>query len=751
MALDTVQTDIRGGTLVTERSVGLRLPGGTHEVVPIQGLEGILRTLGGFTQQVSDLTNEIKVMNSRQAQFYQGDPMSLNADRVIRDVMSGRQVSAGRADNLDPIHDGAPGAPPEGGGSLSTGTTDPVAASLETYKVGNIRQEVGKYAQRQLQNRTWGDQYSQDEGGMFDGMWRGPDGRFVSANDPGISDFAKRQTIMMAGRGAAQSLAETGSYRAAGSAALGSTAAGSVALKAAGFAGLAAAGVNKVGDFAEGQRAANAEWQSMMGGTNVGAYRERFNQQMFGMSQFGVLDSADAEKLYRDVAATGLRGEARDTAQNFAIENYKQFGMDIDSSMKIIKTASETGQSSLIGVSLALERVTDAAVEAGVSAEKMRNSWISTWQTMSQSVAGGTAATTATGFTESLAGLGPEYADLGFNPGEQQFALLAANAGMGLQEFTLATRQPGNEGMILSGTEKDLRRRLSSMISSQGVRAIVEAAGGRKSSEMDAGTKKGLGDLYSMAGGYQYNVLDVLLQSGVTGANPGNALNLAGMIVAGAWTPGQDAEDAIADAKAAGPRMFGGLTESEFSELNSVGQKPMGVFGSEGFAAVSNPLVDAELRELEEKTRASMPSGLGGFFNIDDKQVIRNFMSDVEKTGQRGGISELLATNATSRSSAMRVTIKDENGNDKTVDLQEAMSQYRSQLDDGSAVIAEGDSAGQTVGQAFSELQTGSTNITGTISINASPELKRFFSFGNFVDLEIFNGDEVSPESRPGG
>src|SRR5690606_27889102 len=205
-------------------------------------------------------------------------------------------------------------------------------------------------------------------------------------------------------------LARGGALRQAAANTLGMLPGGTALLRGAGAVGAGLYVADKIGDFFESQRAQNAEWQRIMGGTNLEAVGERWNQRMFALGQFGVLDSEQAAQLYRGVAETGMRGADRTIAQDFALDAYKQLGMTIQESMQIIKVAARTGQESLYGVAGALRQVTEDAREAGINAAEARQRFIQTWTDASNFLGGGpTAVATSLGLSSAITGMGRAY------------------------------------------------------------------------------------------------------------------------------------------------------------------------------------------------------------------------------------------------------------------------------------------------------------------------------------------------------
>lgn len=168
--------------------------------------------------------------------------------------------------------------------------------------------------------------------------------------------------------------------------------------------GLTAAGL--VVNQMESQRAANAKWQSIMGGSNLAGLGQRAQSRMFQFSQMGVMGGREAQQLFYGVSEVGLRGGTRQSALDFATQGYKNLGMSISDSLELINTAAQHGQEGLAGVATALTNVTNAAKVAGVNAEQARQLFSATVATTSNVVGGAGAVGISQALTTSLTSSG---------------------------------------------------------------------------------------------------------------------------------------------------------------------------------------------------------------------------------------------------------------------------------------------------------------------------------------------------------
>ena len=160
-----------------------------------------------------------------------------------------------------------------------------------------------------------------------------PTKQFRDLNDEEISAIKAMPSLSEEGRAAAlarkvsiapkgiaagvDALATGGGLGEAGAALL-----GGAALDVAGPVGLAI-GAAKFGiSQAESQRAQNAVYQSVEGGSNAHAFIERGRSKLFGLSQLGVMGMGQAEQLFQGVTDIGLQGGNRQRALDFATTQY---------------------------------------------------------------------------------------------------------------------------------------------------------------------------------------------------------------------------------------------------------------------------------------------------------------------------------------------------------------------------------------------------------------------------------------------
>lgn len=210
----------------------------------------------------------------------------------------------------------------------------------------------------------------------------------------------------------------------------------------------AAEGVNDAAEWLTNERAQNARYQSVLGGSNnsmdnrgnpltsLGGLAGDLGQFFSGQSSdstsglgnrmaeegyvigqrfsSGGFDEESARKLFQGVTSLGYTGDRRAGALDFASANYRTMGMGQDESMQLIAMSAKYAQSSLQGLSRELQNVTKTAVRTGQSAQVMREAFAQTYAAALQGSGGagaGALAEAATNMTGAggrlLAGANP--------------------------------------------------------------------------------------------------------------------------------------------------------------------------------------------------------------------------------------------------------------------------------------------------------------------------------------------------------
>lgn len=698
-----VETDVRGGR--QPEPVFFR-PAGGAPPVPIQGLEGFLTTMAGAVQELSNIRRDLTIMVKRgEAQNTVQDALTRAIERhaalLEQQIRLGRSetgVSSGQAISTSIMGDGGAAAPPPSS-SLRTDWTgwDTYRETRDFFRgdrgfsLGSLRQRMGQALEQRLQN--WQFPGTPPIVQNRAGQWIDAEtGRFVPRST--VDQFRRRETIAGALRGGAQTLARGGALRQAAANTLGMLPGGTALLRGAGVVGAGLYAANKIGDFFESQRAQNAEWQRIMGGTNLEAVGERWNQRMFALGQFGVLDSEQASQLYRGVAETGLRGADRTTAQDFALDAYKQLGMTIQESMQIIKVAARTGQESLYGVAGALRQVTEDAKEAGINAAEARQRFIQTWTDVSNFLGGGpTAVATSLGLSRAITGMGRAYqgAVVG-GIGQSDLRLLAARRGMSTNELLLKSLD--DPFFLADAIGTDARQEIIKRMKPGGLDRLREAAANLPEGPLSEGDRMRLARIMIESTADFMGTVEA-----VDPLSPG--INLASMpldaqaaflaeVALGRFNPGQEARQA---------------------------QESMAAYEVEGAQARARAgqgtLAGTQTRSGET---------LGDIAKSSPGRIRRAWIEGVGTTGKAGGISEAIVRDALLSRGIQKVEIEGQ-----VMTLERALREFQADINKGEAEIVAGasDLVGRTVGEVTGYGRGGVTGEQGSVVIGLTPEAKR--------------------------
>lgn len=190
---------------------------------------------------------------------------------------------------------------------------------------------------------------------------------------------------------------------------------GSTMLKVAGGAGLAVMAGTQAVQFAQNQRMANAEYQSVLGGSNAEGFGERIQEKMFNFQNMGVLGFGQSSQIYKNAMSLyGTDRGGRESYMDTATGLYKDLGMDPAQSHEFLSAAVEQGVEALSTMANAIKGVSAAAREAGTSAETARNLFMTNFSNLADTMPGGSAAMGAQALTTEQLGMGHGYQEVDY-------------------------------------------------------------------------------------------------------------------------------------------------------------------------------------------------------------------------------------------------------------------------------------------------------------------------------------------------
>lgn len=228
------------------------------------------------------------------------------------------------------------------------------------------------------------------------------------------------------------------------------------------------------------QRKANAQYQQIYGGDNFGltdtiqglfggdvntGSGQRAAGFGFRMSQLfshGGLTGDDADKLFQGVSALGYNNAERDKQLRFGTTMYKQQGMSVDDSMRLIDISARYANQSLAGVADGLTQVSKAAQQTGQSAKTLRDTFTNYYGAALAGGAGASAGTIAQAMTLSTAGMSRQLAGANMTPmlsNPMYLQQIATGAGMTSGQLQSQMAQ-GNFMAFAGSAQKILDQRM---------------------------------------------------------------------------------------------------------------------------------------------------------------------------------------------------------------------------------------------------------------------------------------------------
>lgn len=221
-----------------------------------------------------------------------------------------------------------------------------------------------------------------------------------------------------------------------------------------GAAMLGAEAVHEGLTFVANQRAANAYYQNIYGGSNISGLGQRFQQFGFQLGNLfeGGLPWDQSAQAFKAVSSLGFQGTQRQNDLNFITSNYKQMGLSVADSFKLIDIASKDMNVSLDKLQQGLKDTRDAAVATGQAASTGTQIFTQTYANLAQnystSYAGGAGIQGVAGILASAqANLGRYLSgQLDFSQmlGMQNIPRLAAAAGVGNLSQMIGDIQSGS-------------------------------------------------------------------------------------------------------------------------------------------------------------------------------------------------------------------------------------------------------------------------------------------------------------------
>lgn len=393
----------------------------------------------------------------------------------------------------------------------------------------SVREQVSEGIASRISRFEWGEQLEQDDAGLF----HDPEtGRFVSRDR--VQGFLRRDALVRGAQGFAGRIAEGETIAGAAQGSLGGlgTAGGipfGTIAKGLGVAGLAYQGATQLRDFANGQREANASWQRISGGTNAGGFAERGRSQLFEMQQswFGGMGAGEAERLYQGAAEIyGTQDRrSRQEAQEFGTEMWRELGIEVSESLRMIQEAARDGNDDLGSLAESLHEVSDAAADAGMSAGVGREIFERQLGAVGQNTTGAAANIIAGAVGQAQASMGNQFADLDLSQLESQNALVQQAQLMGMDFGTFMAQRETDPTVAGQATQKYIQNYVGGQLNDpRAQRLIADAIARSPDGRLGEGDFERLSRNLEDAGAVDPRAMAGILNSTIgTGHTLGNA------------------------------------------------------------------------------------------------------------------------------------------------------------------------------------------------------------------------------------
>lgn len=455
-------------------------------------------------------------------------------------------------------------------------------------------------------------------------------------------------------------------------------------------AGIIGAGITaaKFGiDQAVDQRAKNAQFQQIYGGSNLSTgFSNRAEEDLFKWRNMFSMGDKQAGELFMGVSQLGLQGDDRQNALNFATGEYKNQGMDASQSIALISQSIRDGVSSFGELKTAIDQVSDSAKSGGLNISQVTQQYAQNYATVSQTLSGPQASTIAGGLTSAVAAQGAtmEGVSLASLTSDTTMRIMAAQQGLSYGQFVAASQtNPAVFGQAAQGL---LNSRLSDILSPQ---ARMDLQSKAHTLEAATGGRLSTGSVQQLS--------NYLLESG--SVDPDQVQQVMQSITGGTMSEGQAMEFLVRSSTGGinlGKEFTNIATQQQVHKVSGgTGVENMAKIAASKYGAkVGSVINDVNGRNVTTPSSFIASTHKGG--SSTDAQAYYDF---VKKTGTEvPEIESLLKTNDRNR----RYVVQTASG-PKQVGLDTAIKYYPDQLASGTAVIDSGSGKGDTVAQLTGE------------------------------------------------
>lgn len=469
-------------------------------------------------------------------------------------------------------------------------------------------------------------------------------------------------------------------------------------------------------EFAQNQRESNRFYQGISGGTNASGFGQRVQEKMFDLGQMGTMGGAQASALFKGVSQTGLTGDSRNQALNFATDAFRKTGTDVETTMSLINTAVKNGNNNFQALSKGLNTVSDAAKNAGTNVGDAGKQYAENYHAVSQNVTqGGAGAQIATSLTTATARLGPAMKDVNLTPlaGPDNNTIQASLLGRDPTEYanTLAAGGSKAAEAASKGQQAQLTSAVKNLIPPEALAEIQQKSEAAKKENggktiAPEQTKQIAADAMTKYHIDPASATTVLQETGIQGLSQGNIQQTIGSVANGSIDLDRETHDAqhpqnVKDIHKIGDQAIekGGETSKESSafgdKFTDAGATDQGKKDQE-----QNQNLLKDMNYTKSQTVDSQGNTVDEFdFDGKNTDAIKQYFKNVHDNGGRSAAAEKLLGKGKEDYSGAKFEVDTKKGKQE-VDLKTLISDYGDQISAGTAKVKSGSAdQGKTVGE----------------------------------------------------
>ena len=496
--------------------------------------------------------------------------------------------------------------------------------------------------------------------------------------------------------------------------------------------------IHKGIQFATNQRAQNAQYQSIMGGSNAAAFGQRLQEHLFGLNHLGVMSGQQAQQAFLGTTSLGLRGSQRGSALQAIVKQYQDLGMSVSSSLQTMATAIQGGTTNFGQLTQALTQVNQVAQQFGVNAQVMHQAFNQYLGAAQHVLGGGSGAIqSATGFVQAQGYLGKDFGikqtNLAALYGTSSLLQTATKNKMGYDQFVaMGQTDPAQFNRMLLG---NLQSRIDQNTSLGSITPEIQKwakANGYDFSHMNT-SEWNAASSYVLKNNPNQNLMQILkpaLNSFAQGFGQGLTPQQAIQVIARLPQLQQQSGNLPLSSQANSTNLSKGVTAHLSNLVNSYMQSQtqptIGRFGNMSMGG------STELHKIQSYLN-SQHINIGQINGTEGTAGTRiQYAKQIADTGQNSGIIDQLLQNKSQNNNAgwgHQFQIQ-ENGKTKTVSFNELMSNknYQKQAAAGTAKMNMGKGNWENLSTLYNNgSKVNVPKLTGSVNVNLNLKPSPYF------------------------